>query len=188
MRSALALAGLAATFAAGLAGQDVPQRGSFRLETRLAFLVTRSEGLTDRPLLGARVGFDTGALRGSRGGLAITLASEIGFGEVFADHQSESLHVWGGAQLPFAVGSGPATALVLVPGIEAGWVKSFGEDERRGFALRVGVGLRVPVAGRLDFGFHPASFVLLPGPRETAGSHGSRIGLELGVLALGWRF
>ncbi len=174
----------------GDAGGPAAGATRFRLDARAAFLVTRGQGHSDRPVLEAGAAIVLVRARGGLPGVALLGSAAVGFGEIFAEAQSESLRLLAGVELPFRLRAPqPGRAPIeLVPAIQAGRLTSNGEDERDGFTARAGMGLRVPVAGRLALSFEPIALVVLPEPDDAPVGYGSRLAFELGFLRLGWRF
>jgi len=164
----------------------------FRIDSRIGFLITGSEGFADRPLFQVDGGLQFGRARpGGPPALGITLGASIESGEIFARTASISTRFLAGIELPWAIG-GSATrrnAVEFVPAIQVGYQHAFEDDGRNGLTLRVAPGIRVLQSTRTMFlTFEPLSFVLLaaPAPAEDLGD--DRFGVELGVLKFGWRF
>lgn len=120
----------------------------------------------------------------------MTLGAALGIGEVFGN-SLVSARALAGIELPFAVrvsylGDSPVE---LVPSVQAGYGQAFSEDERSGFTLRGTVGLRLlPTASAFFFTFEPVSLVLLPTPDPSRDEGSSQLGVEFGLLKIGWRF
>lgn len=186
----LALAGVAV--AGPLGAQTGPADPLlFRVDTRIGFLVTGAGGFADRPLFQTDGGVQLGRARpGGPPAVGLTLGTALASGELFAEGASVSLRVLGGVEFPWALGSGTrAQAPVeLVPVFQMGYQIAFQDDRRRGFTARTALGLRiVPSRGTFFTTFEPFSLVWLPQPGRGRAA-GSRWGLEVGVLKVGWRF
>lgn len=174
------------------AGQSPASPSRIAIDVRMGFLVTRTEGYADRPLLGVDVRLQIVRPRvGAGPGLGVMAGAAIGFADIFGETQSES-HRWtGGVEFPWAIASaglGPRP-IEIVPLLQAGYVDSNGGDRRSGFIGRVAVGLRVPLGSDpVYFGFEPFGLTLLPDPDVERDGPSSRLAFEFGLLRVGWTF
>jgi len=190
LRTAGWVAGLVALVGAPADGQTPARSSRFALDTRAAFLITGTQGFSDRPVLAVDVRFVIVQPHvGGGPGLGVLAGGAIGFAEIFAEAQSES-HRWtGGVEFPWALAAstpgGPP--IEIVPLLEAGYLVSNGGDRRRGFLGRVALGLRVPL-GPASFGFEPLGLTLLPNPDVALPGSSSRLAYEVGILRMTWRF
>lgn len=200
---ATALAGAAPPLSAQAGPAGGPEDGRRvlrRLDGRIGFLITGGESFTDRPFAQVDAGVQFGRARhGGSPALGVLVGAALGFGEILASDASASLRVMAGIEAPWAVAPGGAAGpLELVPAVQVGLQKAWAEDERDGFTLRAGLGLRVPIGdGTGHITFEPVSFALLsptgrPVLPETGGDvpldETPRAAFELGILKFGWRF
>ena len=190
--SAAVLAGLLAAAAAPVAGQAPPRAPRIAIDTRAAFLITRTEGFDDRPVLAADLRLVIVQPHPGGGpGLGVMAGGAIGFADIFGEVQSESHRLTGGVEFPFAVATagGDRPPIEIVPLFQAGRLDSNGGDHRSGFVGRAALGLRIPLgAGGTYLGFEPFSLTLLPDPDVESSGPSSRLAYEVGILRVGWSF
>ena len=164
----------------------------FRIDSRIGFLITGTEGFADRPLFQIDGGVQFGRAKpGGPPALGLTLGASIESGEIFARSASISTRFLAGIELPWAIG-GSATrrnTVEFVPAVQVGYQHAFEDDGRDGLTFRVAPGIRVfPSRGTVFLTFEPISFVLLAAPPPAEDHGDDRFGWELGVLKFGWRF
>lgn len=163
----------------------------FLIDTRLAWVVTLGEGFGDHPLIQLDAGIQLGRARvGRPPPIALIVGAAVGVGEALGKSNA-NVRIVGGIEVPFAV-SMPAlsaSAIEVVPVLEAGYLKVIDEDEREGFILRGSVGMRFLFGGTAFYlTFEPFSAVLLPPPPAELDNGTANVAIELGILKLGARF
>ncbi|MFV1988694.1 MAG: hypothetical protein ACC682_15575 [Gemmatimonadota bacterium] len=163
----------------------------FAFESRLAFLISDTEGHPDRPVIGADARFTIRPARvGGGPGFGVTAGATVGFAEFFADVQSESFRLVVGVETPWALSASGLgkNPVEIVPLVQVGHLTSNGGDERSGVVSRLALGLRIPLGdGPMYLAFEPIGLTLLPAPDDPHEGD-SRLAYELGLIKFGWRF
>ncbi len=162
-----------------------------RIDARFAWAVTEGEGFGDHPLIQLDAGVQLGRARvGGPPAVALVVGGSVGVGEALGK-SNLSVRVVGGSELPVAVSmSGLSPSSVeIVPVLQAGYLKVVDEDKRKGFTLRVTVGMRFLFdRTAFYFTFEPLSVVLLPPPPGGFNRSTAKVAFELGILKVGARF
>ena len=158
---------------------------------RVGYLITDSPGFSDRPVFQVDGGLQFGPARpGESPRVALTVGIALGAGDFLGESASESYRLLAGVQVPVAVSGGfiGTSPVEIVPVVQAGYQRTYGQDDRAGFTGRTTIGLRLlPKSTAFFFTFEPVSLFLLAPPPADA-SDGSRLALEIGIVKFGWRF